>query len=115
MTSLPPVPEPPVDHKHFFAPKERCLIPFAAKHGWTEEDLVADMQLQDRMMNLYAESYGHDPAGNWILIVHPDDATEFYRFEEPKAMWCCSCKAEIRHALAEEVAAFTGGLQDAHT
>jgi len=88
------------DHKHFFAPLDRWLVPFAARYGHTDEELLLDLDLQDRMMNLYAESHGHVSVGNWILIVHPDNSTEFYRFDNKKEMWCCSLKAEIRRALA---------------
>ena len=80
-------------------------MPFAARYGHTDEELLLDLDLQDRMMNLYAESHGHVSVGNWILIVHPDNSTEFYRFDNKKEMWCCSLKAEIRRALADEMAA----------
>jgi len=53
----------------------------------------------------YARYYGYDPDGNWILIVHVDNSTEFYRFEDPADMWCCKRKYEIGAMLDAEVRA----------
>lgn len=53
-------------------------------------------------MDEYARSYGHEPAENWILVVHPDDTSHFYTFDDPMTMWCCERKGAIRGALREE-------------
>jgi hypothetical protein len=37
----------------------------------------------------YARHFGHDPEGNWILVVHEDNTSEIFRFENPDEMWCC--------------------------
>jgi hypothetical protein len=56
----------------------------------------------------YARSRGYDPKGSWILIVHADDSTEFYRFDDPSQMWCCQYQQQIGRMLADEVRARSG-------
>ena len=90
-------------HRHFFSPGDRCLVPYAAKFGYTEADLM-DVELDERLKEKYARSYGHDPAGNWILIVHADDSSEIHRFDDPADMWCCRLRPIIREMIHAEVA-----------
>jgi hypothetical protein len=54
-------------------------------------------------MDEYARSYGHEPTENWILVVHPDDSSDFYPFEDPTQMWCCDRRSDVRQRLGEEV------------
>jgi hypothetical protein len=70
--------------------------------------LLHDPDLHDRMLDEYARSYGCDPRGNWILIIHEDDTPEFYNFDSPQAMWCCTFNTEIRGALRDERARHAG-------
>ena len=56
-------------------------------------------------MDEYARSYGHEPTDNWILVVHPDDSTAFYVFDDPAQMWCCDERTRLRRELGEEVRA----------
>jgi len=56
----------------------------------------------------YAGYYGHDPSGNWILLVHVDDTTEMYYFEHDAEMWCCDLADDIRTMINEEVRAAGG-------
>lgn len=79
-------------------------MPYAAKFGHSEQDLD-DHDLENRLRDNYARSFGYDPAGNWILIVHADNTTEFFRFEEPSEMWCCARREEIGAMLDAEVRA----------
>jgi len=65
--------------------------------------MAADRELEDRLMDEYALSYGHQPTENWILIVHTDDSSEFYPFEDPAEMWCCDFKSVVRRQIGEEV------------
>ncbi len=55
-------------------------------------------------MDEYARSYGHEPTENWILVVHADDTSEFYAFDDPAVMWCCDRKHAVRSMLGDEVA-----------
>ena len=36
----------------------------------------------------YVRAHGHEPEGHWIIIVHPDETSEFYRFDSREEMWC---------------------------
>ena len=90
-------------HRHFFSPSDRCLVPYAANLGYTEDDLKDD-ELHERLFQKYARSYGHDPAGNWILIVHADDSSEIHRFDDPANMWCCRLRPVIRERILAEAA-----------
>jgi len=54
-------------------------------------------------MDAYARSYGHEPPENWILVVHPDDTTEFYTFDDPTAMWCCDYREVVRGVIRTEM------------
>jgi len=76
--------------------------------GRTEDELEQDADLHNRLMDDYARSYGHEPSRNWILIVHANNTTEFYRFDDPREMWCCAHQAEIKNALAREVRSLDG-------
>jgi hypothetical protein len=78
-------------------------VPFAAKFGHTPEDLANNRALEDQLMDEYARSYGHQPTGNWILVVHPDDSSDFYPFGDPAQMWCCENKGDVRRRLSDEV------------
>jgi hypothetical protein len=55
-------------------------------------------------MDEYARSYGHEPPDNWILMVHPNNTSEFYTFDDPSNMWCCEERFHIRDELGAEVA-----------
>jgi hypothetical protein len=77
-------------------------VPFAARFGYTEQDL-ADRSLEARLVDEYARTYGYDPHGHWVLIVHADDSTEFFRFDQPEQMWCCELQSVIGVMIAEEV------------
>lgn len=81
-------------------------MPFAAKFGYTEEDLL-DVELDERLREEYARFYGHDPSGNWILIVHQDDSSEIYRFDGPADMWCCRLRPVIKAMIEAEAASAT--------
>jgi hypothetical protein len=85
------------------------LVPFAAKFGRTPADLANDPELEDRLMDEYARSYGHEPTSNWILVVHPDDSSDFYTFDDPSTMWCCEERTHLRGLLSEEVKASERG------
>jgi hypothetical protein len=54
-------------------------------------------------MDEYARSYGHEPTERWILIVHADNTSEFYPFDDPTTMWCCDRGPLIRDMLDDEV------------
>ena len=56
-------------------------------------------------MDEYARSYGYEPTDNWILIVHENNETEYYTFEDQKDMWCCRLKDVLRDMLAAEARA----------
>ena len=59
-------------------------------------------------MDEYVLSYGYVPTGNWILIVHEDDTTEYYTFEDQKDMWCCRLKEVVGATLDAEARACAG-------
>jgi hypothetical protein len=65
--------------------------------------LANDRDLEDRLMDEYARSFGHVPTANWILVVHADNSSEFHIFEDPSEMWCCQSKDIIRKIIDEEV------------
>jgi hypothetical protein len=90
-------------HRHFFAPRDRCLVPYAAKLGYTEDDLM-DIDLNERLLEEYVRSYGHEPADNWILIVRPDESSEIHHFDDPADMWCCQRRPAIRESIEAGVA-----------
>jgi hypothetical protein len=54
-------------------------------------------------MDDYARSYGHEPVGNWILVVHPDNSTEFFTFDDPADMWCCDRRETIRELVLSQM------------
>jgi hypothetical protein len=56
-------------------------------------------------MDEYARSYGHEPVENWILVVHADDSSDFYTFDDPRDMWCCNQRRDVREMLSGEVSA----------
>jgi hypothetical protein len=63
------------------------MVPFAAKFGWTEgEPTEPDLDL---VATEYARYFGHDPDGNWILVVNADNSSEVFRFDNLDDMWCC--------------------------
>jgi len=80
-------------------------VPFAAKFGHTPEELAQDRELEDRLMDAYAREYGHEPTDNWILVVHPDDTSDFYVFADASEMWCCDRKGDVREQLRDEASA----------
>lgn len=53
-------------------------------------------------MDQYCRDHGHEPAASWILIVHEDGTSDYFPFDEPTGMWCCSLGPLIRRALAGE-------------
>lgn len=59
-------------------------------------------ELEDALMDMYAHEQGHDPEGNWILIVHADGKSDMTRFADPKEMWCCDLAPMIRKVLNRE-------------
>lgn len=63
------------------------MVPFAAKFGLVADDLN-EAQL-DVVAVEYARFYGHDPAGNWILVVQTDNTSEIFHFARVEDMWCC--------------------------
>lgn len=69
------------------------------------EEALDDHDLENRLRDEYARSFGYDPSGSWILIVHADNSTEFYRFDDPSKMWCCGRRDEIGTMLDAEVRA----------
>jgi hypothetical protein len=54
-------------------------------------------------MDEYARSYGHEPTESWILVVHPDDTSEFHPFPDPSTMWCCVRRGAVRDMIGAEV------------
>lgn len=54
-------------------------------------------------MDEYAKSYGHEPTENWILVVHVDNSSEFYSFDDSAGMWCCAEQGNIRSVLSKEI------------
>jgi hypothetical protein len=54
-------------------------------------------------MDAYARTYGHEPRGAWILILHADGSSEFFSFDDPDEMWCCKRQDEIRGQIDREV------------
>ena len=66
------------------------------------EDIQSKPGLRDELKDQYARSHGHDPKGSWILIVHSDGRSDFYPFENPEEMWCCSRANEILAMLDRE-------------
>lgn len=56
-------------------------------------------------MDQYALEYGHQPTANWILIVHPDNSSDFFTFEEPDEMWCCESRGAVRKLIDNELTA----------
>jgi hypothetical protein len=46
--------------------------------------------------------------GHWIIIVHPDGTSEFYRFEDRDKMWCCEASPLINAMLAWELQQLEG-------
>lgn len=61
-------------------------------------------------MDEYALSHGHQPTENWILIVHADNSTEFYTFDDPSSMWCCEYKGILRTQIMDEVRKLDSGI-----
>ena len=59
-------------------------------------------ELHDALMDQYARDQGHEPTDSWILIVHEDGTSDYFPFDEPIGMWCCSLGPLIRRALAGE-------------
>jgi len=78
-------------------------VPFAARSGLTAEDLARDRDLEDRLMDEYARSYGHEPTASWILVVHPDNTSEFFTFDDPTQMWCCGRREAIRELIQQQI------------
>jgi hypothetical protein len=55
-------------------------------------------------MDDYARANGHDPGDMpWIMIIHADGSSEFFRFEDEKDMWCCARHDEITEQLRIEI------------
>ncbi len=48
----------------------------------------------DWLAEAYARHFGHDPSGNWILVVYEDNGSEFFRFDDISTMWCCRSDRE---------------------
>jgi hypothetical protein len=61
------------------------MVPFAAKFGHKDID-ESDF---DWIGEAYARYFGHDPSGNWILVVYADNESEIFRFDDIDEMWCC--------------------------
>ncbi len=95
-------------HKHFFSPLKVRLVPFAARSGYTVEDLQNTPGLRDELKDQYTRSHGHDPKGSWIPIVHSDGRSDSYPFDNPDEMWCCTRANEILAELDREVLARKG-------
>jgi hypothetical protein len=79
-------------------------VPFGARFGYSETELVEDRELNARLMDEYARAYGHQPRGPWILIVHADGRSEFFSFDDADEMWCCKRQDSIRAQLESEIA-----------
>jgi len=56
--------------------------------GYTKERDLNQEEL-DWFAIEYARYFGHDPSGNWILVVHEDNTSEIFRFADAEEMWCC--------------------------
>lgn len=80
------------------------MVPFAAKFGLVEGEV--NERDYDWLAELYALYFGHDPKGNWILVVRADNTSEIFRFDDPKDMWCCQPERE-RHLNRREETQFT--------
>jgi hypothetical protein len=65
--------------------------------------VLADPALEERLMEAYAKSLGHESDRSWILLVHPDSSTDFFEFEDPTSMWCCRQGPEIRSRILAEL------------
>jgi hypothetical protein len=76
-------------------------VPFAAKFGYTEQDLE-DSDIENRLFEEYARVYGYEAEGSWILVVHADDTSEFFPFDDPADMWCCDQRGTVLTSLAAE-------------
>ena len=76
------------NHKPLISPMEHRLIPFAARSGYTKDDLD-DPALKERLMDDYSAVLRPRTNRELDLIVHRDGATDFYTFADPKDMWCC--------------------------
>ena len=72
------------------------MVPYAAKFGYTEEDLANNPALHSRLMAQYARDHGHEPTDSWILIVHSDETSDYFPFEDASWMWCCALAPLIR-------------------
>ena len=78
-------------------------MPFAAKFGHSESEVLADPALEERLMEEYARSYGHESTRSWILVVHADTQTDFFEFDDANEMWCCRRGPEIRNEILAEL------------
>lgn len=88
-------------------------MPFAAKFGLNSGDLT-DLSEDDldRAAQEYAKYFGHDPAGNWILVVHLDNTSEMFRFDTINDMWCCRPDRQRHYQMQSKV--FAAAFPDHH-
>lgn len=63
------------------------MVPFGVKFGLTQEPVPESDY--DWLPDLYAQYFGHEPGGNWILVVFSDNDSEIFRFDSVDQMWCC--------------------------
>lgn len=73
------------------------MIPYAARFGYTERDFKSNRELESRLMDQYAKERGYEPTASWILVVHTDGSTDYYPFDDPREMWCCTLTPLIRY------------------
>jgi hypothetical protein len=76
-------------------------VPFGAKLGLTRSEIGSEEL--DWLAVEYARAHGHEPEGHWIIIVHPDESSEFHRFDNREDMWCCAASPLINRMLAWEL------------
>ena len=70
------------------------MVPFGVKFDLTQEPVPESDY--DWLPDLYAQYFGHEPSGHWILVVNSDNDSDLFRFDEAGEMWCCTPEREGR-------------------
>ena len=75
------------------------MIPYAARFGLRRDQIEADPELEDLLLDQYARDCGFEPTDSWILIVDSNANCEFFPLESDDGRWCCEHADEIRASI----------------
>lgn len=62
------------------------MTKFAAKFGYTRQDMHDSPELHRRLKDRYAKEHGHDTTGlnEWVMIVATDGKVDFFPYWIPE-------------------------------